>query len=96
MHRALGGDMLDELSAPDGGSGGMRDLTRSEQFLLGWLSASDSSAYGECHGGTLDALAALGLVEIGPTPDGKDQFYRRVWLTSTGWEVLAWHSSSSS
>lgn len=71
-------------------------LIRSEQFLLGWLSAADDSALGECHGGTLDALVAHGLVEIGPTPPGKDRFYSRVRLTKTGWEVLAWLSRSSS
>lgn len=62
----------------------MRDLTRSEQFLLEWLGRADDSALGECHGGTLDALVALGLAEIGPTPPGRDRFYSRVKLTDAG------------
>lgn len=57
--------------------------------LLRWLSESDSSAYGECHGPLLDELVADGLVALGPVPPGKDmEYYRRVSLTEQGWAEL--------
>lgn len=58
----------------------------SDDDLLRWLSESDSSAYGECHGENLDRLVAAGLAELGPIPHGNDmEYYRRVYLTEAGW-----------
>lgn len=62
----------------------MADLTKSQAFVLEWLSKEDSSALGECDGAELRALIDLGLAEIGPAvPEAEG--YRRVWLTAAGW-----------
>ena len=45
-------------------------LTKSQAFLLAWLSQEDWSAYGECHGDDLDALYCGGLVTYAQTPPG--------------------------
>jgi hypothetical protein len=54
--------------------------TKDELDLLNWLSKEDSSAFGECHGETLDALMLNYWVFI----DG-----HRVHVSPKGKEVLA-------
>jgi hypothetical protein len=41
-------------------------LSSDERDLLLWLAQEDFSQYGECHGKTLDALIAKGLVQHHP------------------------------
>lgn len=53
----------------------------TEDFLLNWLGAEESSALGECKGQQLDALIAKGLAEI-VRPEAGD--YARVRLTEAG------------
>jgi hypothetical protein len=60
------------------------DLSKTERFLLAWLSKEESSAYGECNGKDLDRLVALGYAQIepaGPAPRPDS----RVSLTEDGW-----------
>lgn len=62
------------------------DLTKSQRFLVEWLSREDWSQVGECKGADLDHLISEGLAEYGPhSPRGDD--YRVVRLTATGHEA---------
>lgn len=62
-------------------------LTRSQRFVLEWLSKADSSALGECKGADLDELVSRGLAWIAPIADGADRDYARVSITVLGASV---------
>ncbi len=69
----------------------MTDLTAAERHLLDWLSKEDFSQYGECHGKSLDALIAKGLVQVHGAGEhqnfiakGTSEMYRAVSLTDAG------------
>lgn len=62
-------------------------LTKSQRFVLEWLSKEDSSAWGECKGLDLDALIAADLAAI--VKQSADPDHSRVALTERGWDVLA-------
>jgi hypothetical protein len=75
----------------------MTDLSATERDLLQWLSESDLSQYGECHGDDLDSLVAKGLAQIhGEETEMDNPFiaqghgimYRAVSLTDAGRELL--------
>lgn len=63
-----------------------KELSGEEQFLLKWLSKEDSSAYGECHGYSLNTLINTGLVKASETPPSD---FARVSLTDAGWSALS-------
>lgn len=65
-------------------------LTKSERFLLDWLSKEDVSSLGECKGRDLDQLVAYGLARITLPTDSKHQDYGHVSLTATG--IQAWRN----
>ena len=68
----------------------MSRLTRSQSFLLEWLSKEESSALGECRGADLQVLLDAGFAELGPYPFHiGDENYRRVSLTPAGRAALA-------
>lgn len=66
----------------------MTKLDKDQRLVLEWLSKEDSSSYGECQGAALDALVEKGIAELGPIPSGRDEGFRRVWLSDYGWELI--------
>lgn len=64
------------------------ELTKTERFVLKWLSRADSSLYGECAGTALDHLRDLGFASWNETP-GVPKEYCSVILTAAGREAAA-------
>jgi hypothetical protein len=62
------------------------DLTKTQRFVLAWLSMADSNSYGECRGRDLDALLSAGLARVINRERGD---YARVEVTDKGIAVLA-------
>lgn len=73
----------------------MTILSKTERFLLEWLSKEDASSFGECKGADLSILVHHGLAQIGPVPPGRDSNYRAVSLTEAGFAALSPPSSPS-
>ncbi len=59
------------------------ELTKTERFVLKWLSRADSSLYGECAGSALDHLRELGFASWNET-HGVPKEYASVILTAAG------------
>ena len=61
-------------------------LTKTEAFLLHWLSQEDFSSLGECEGRDLNELETLGLVKIN---DRRLGGYAAVSVTEAGFKLLS-------
>jgi hypothetical protein len=66
---------------------GTGKLTKTQEFLLSWLSREDWSAYGECCGADLDELLRQGLAETA-THGGAISGHTGVRLTPDGRALL--------